>query len=143
MTPMRSYLDAGIPVSLGSDSPVVPYPPLWVLYHFITRDTISAGVMGDHQRLSREEALRAMSRGYAYLTFEEGLKGSIEPGKADEREERRGELSCLYVKLGLVRPRSKWYTSGSNRCAVKVYLCNSAPRLRWERGEGKVNKVEA
>jgi predicted amidohydrolase YtcJ len=81
VTPVRSYLDAGIPVSLGSDSPVVPYPPLWILYHFITRDTISAGIMGDHQRLSREEALRAMSRGYAYLTFEEGLKGSIEPGK--------------------------------------------------------------
>ena len=81
VTPMRTYLDAGIPVSLGSDSPVVPYRPLWVLYHFITRDTISAGVMGEQQRITREEALRAMSLGYAHLTFEEQLKGSIEPGK--------------------------------------------------------------
>jgi predicted amidohydrolase YtcJ len=81
VTPLRSYLDAGIPVSLGTDSPVVPYPPLGVLYHFITRETMSAGVMGEDQRLGREEALRAMTLGYAHLTFEEKLKGSIEPGK--------------------------------------------------------------
>jgi len=81
VTPLRTYLDAGIPVSLGTDSPVVPYPPLWVLYHFITRDTISGGVMGEDQRLGREEALRAMTEGYAYLTFAAELKGSLEPGK--------------------------------------------------------------
>ncbi|GMR21921.1 MAG: amidohydrolase [Acidobacteriota bacterium] len=81
VTPVRTYLDAGIPVSLGTDSPVVPYPPLWVLYHFITRDTISAGVMGEDQKISREEALRAMTLGNAELTFEEDIKGSLEPGK--------------------------------------------------------------
>ena len=81
VTPVRMYLDAGIPLSLGTDSPVVPYPPLWVLYHFITRDTISAGVMGENQKISREEALRAMTLGNAELTFEEGIKGSLEPGK--------------------------------------------------------------
>ena len=81
VTPVRTYLDAGIPVSLGTDSPVVPYPPLWVLYHFITRDTISAGVMGEDQKISREEALRAMTLGNAELMFEEDIKGSLEPGK--------------------------------------------------------------
>ncbi len=81
VTPLRAYLDAGIPISLGTDTPVVPYPPLWVLYHFITRDTISAGVMGEDQKLTREEALRAMTIGGAELTFEEDVKGSLEPGK--------------------------------------------------------------
>ncbi len=81
VTPLRAYIDAGIPVSLGTDTPVVPYPPLWVLYHFITRDTISAGVMGEDQKVSREEALRAMTLGGAALTFEEDRKGTIEPGK--------------------------------------------------------------
>jgi predicted amidohydrolase YtcJ len=81
VTPLRTYIDAGIPVSLGTDTPVVPYPPLWVLYHFITRDTISAGVVGEDQRVSREEALRAMTVGGAELTFEESLKGTLEPGK--------------------------------------------------------------
>ena len=48
-TPVRMYLDAGLPVSSGTDAPVVPYPPLWTLYHFVTRDTIAGGVLGpDH-----------------------------------------------------------------------------------------------
>jgi predicted amidohydrolase YtcJ len=81
VTPLRAYLDAGIPVSLGTDTPVVPYPPLWVLYHFVTRDTISAGVMGEDQKVSREEALRAMTQGGAALTFEESSKGTLEKGK--------------------------------------------------------------
>jgi predicted amidohydrolase YtcJ len=81
VTPLRAYLDAGIPVSLGTDTPVVPYPPLWVLYHFVTRDTISAGVMGEDQKVSREEALRAMTLGGAALTFEESSKGTLETGK--------------------------------------------------------------
>ncbi len=81
VTPVRAYLDAGLDVSLGTDSPVVPYPAMWVLYHFITRDTISAGVAGADQRIGREEALRLSSLGNAQLTLEEGQKGSIEVGK--------------------------------------------------------------
>ena len=80
-TPMRAYLDQGFVVAGGTDSAVVPYPPLWVLYHFITRDTISGGVMGADQKISRREALRVQTINNAYLTFEETLKGSIEPGK--------------------------------------------------------------
>ncbi len=59
----------------------MPYPPLWVIYHFVSRDTISGGVFGEDQRITREEALRAATIGNAFLTFEEELKGSIEPGK--------------------------------------------------------------
>ena len=80
-TPMRAFLDAGVPVSSGTDSPVVPYPPLWVIYHFVTRDTISGGVLGADQRITRQEALRASTIGNAWLTFEERVKGSIEAGK--------------------------------------------------------------
>jgi predicted amidohydrolase YtcJ len=95
VTPLRAYIDAGIPVSLGTDTPVVPYPPLWVLYHFVTRDTLSAGVMGEDQKVSREEALRAMTLGGAALTFEEGMKGTLEPGKlADLVVLEEDILSC-------------------------------------------------
>ena len=81
VTPMRAYLDAGVRVSAGSDSPVVPYPPLWVFHHLVTRDTISGGVFGPEERITPEEALRALTGEYAYLTFEEAIKGSLEPGK--------------------------------------------------------------
>lgn len=80
-TPVKTYLEAGIPVSGGTDSPVVPYPPLWAIYHFITRDTISGGVLGSDQRISRENALRLVTRNHWYLTFEENTKGSIAPGR--------------------------------------------------------------
>src|SRR6266542_2606903 len=80
-TPMRAYLDRGFTVAGGTDSAVVPYPPLWVVYHFITRDTISGGVLGADQQISRREALHVETINNAYLTFEEQIKGSIEPGK--------------------------------------------------------------
>ncbi len=81
VTPVRAYLDHGVDVAAGTDSPVVPFPPLWTMYHFVTRDTISGGVLGADQRITREEALRIATMGNARLTFEEQIKGSIEPGK--------------------------------------------------------------
>ncbi len=60
---------------------MVPYSPLWVIYHFVSRDTISGGVMGPDQRISRKEALQVSTINNAFLTFEEAVKGSIEPGK--------------------------------------------------------------
>ena len=80
-TPVKLYLDAGLAVSSGTDAPVVPYPPLWSLYHFVTRDTITGGVLGADQRVTRQQALRMATSNNAYLTMEERRKGSIEPGK--------------------------------------------------------------
>jgi predicted amidohydrolase YtcJ len=81
VTPVRAYLDHGIMVAGGTDAAVVPYPPLWVFYHFVTRDTISGGVLGADQKITRKEALQVETINNAYLTFEERIKGSIEPGK--------------------------------------------------------------
>ena len=99
-TPVRLYLDAGLPVSSGTDAPVVPYPPLWTLYHFITRDTITGGVIGREQRVTREEALRMATAGNAWLTFEEASKGSLEPGKlADLVVLSEDPLTCPEPRL--------------------------------------------
>lgn len=80
-TPVKMYLDAQLPVSSGTDAPVVPYPPLWTIYHFVTRDTITGGVLGPDQRISRQDALRMATINNAWLNMEERTKGSIEPGK--------------------------------------------------------------
>ena len=80
-TPVKMYLDAQLPVSSGSDAPVVPYPPLWTFYHFITRDTMTGGVFGPDQRVTRQQALRMATINNAWLTMEERSKGSIEPNK--------------------------------------------------------------
>jgi len=81
MTPLRTYIDQGLMVSLGTDASVIPYPPLWVFYHFVTRDTISGGVLGADQKITRQEALKGQTINNAYTTFDEKTKGSIEPGK--------------------------------------------------------------
>lgn len=94
-TPMRAFLDAGVPTSAGTDSPVVPYPPLGVIAHFVTRRTLSGAVMGADQAISREQALRASTVGNAWLTFEEDVKGSIAPGKYADLAVLSGDImSC-------------------------------------------------
>jgi predicted amidohydrolase YtcJ len=80
-TPVRRYLDAGLLVSSGTDASVVPYRPLWTMYHFITRNTLTGGVMGDDQRITRPEALRLATINNARLMGDEKRKGSIEAGK--------------------------------------------------------------
>jgi predicted amidohydrolase YtcJ len=52
-----------------------------VIYHFVSRDTITGGVLGADQKISREDALRLVTRNHWYLTFEEDTKGVIAPGR--------------------------------------------------------------
>ncbi len=79
-TPVGLYVAEGVPVSLGTDSPVIPYNPWHVLYHFATRGTLSAGTMGGEHAVTREEALRLMTSGYAYQVFAESVRGTLAPG---------------------------------------------------------------
>jgi predicted amidohydrolase YtcJ len=99
-TPARMYLEAGLQVSSGTDAPVVPYPPLWTLYHFITRDTISGGALGTEQRVTRQQALRMATINNAWLNMEERTKGSIEPNKlADLVILNEDPLTCPEPRL--------------------------------------------
>jgi len=82
VTPLKTYLDAGLLVAGGTDSPVIPFNPFWELYHFVTRDTISDGTYGNDQKVtSRTSLLRLVTINYALLIGEEDRRGSIEPGK--------------------------------------------------------------
>jgi predicted amidohydrolase YtcJ len=81
-SPVKSYLDAGLLVSSGTDSPVIPFNPFWGLYHLMSRDTVSDGVYGADQRvLSRPLLLKLVTINYAKTIGEEKTRGSIEPGK--------------------------------------------------------------
>ena len=82
ITPLKSYLDAGLDVTLGTDAPVIPVNPFWNLYHYVTRETRSDGVYGPNERvLDRAQLLKVMTMGYATVTEDEAVLGSIEPGK--------------------------------------------------------------
>jgi predicted amidohydrolase YtcJ len=80
----RSLLDAGATLAFGSDWDVAPMAPLMGIYAAVTRRTLD----GKHpegwvpeQKISVAEAVRAYTMGSAYASFDESLKGSIEPGK--------------------------------------------------------------
>jgi predicted amidohydrolase YtcJ len=79
--PLRMYLDSGLPVGGGSDSPVTPYPPLLGIWSSVTRETQLAGVQGSEYAIPMADALRWYTRGSAYAAFEEEWKGSLEVGK--------------------------------------------------------------
>src|SRR5207244_780703 len=81
MFALRSFLDAGIKATMSSDYPPGPFEPMMFLQSSVTRTDTKGNVWGPKQRITVEEALRVGTVHGAYASFEEKLKGSIEPGK--------------------------------------------------------------
>lgn len=79
--PLRTYLEAGVPVALSSDAPVTTYNPWVGFYSAVTRKTVYGRELGASERISREDALRLYTAAAAWVTFEDDIKGSIAPGK--------------------------------------------------------------
>ncbi len=80
IVPMRSLREAGVHVSLATDN--VPPTLFHSIWNVVARKPVgSEQAFGPEQCLDREEALAAATIEGAHLTFEEGEKGSIEPGK--------------------------------------------------------------
>jgi len=79
--PLKTYLDTGIIVAANSDMTSAHYNPFLGMCAAVTRKTPRGRVMGEEQRLSVEEMLPLFTLEGAKLSFEENLKGSIEPGK--------------------------------------------------------------
>jgi predicted amidohydrolase YtcJ len=101
--PLRSIFDAGVVVAGGSDhmikfdsrAAINPYNPFFGMWMAITRKTADGDVLHPEQAVTREEALRMWTLNGAYLSFEETLKGSIEPGKlADMVVISKDYLTC-------------------------------------------------
>ena len=80
--PYREWLQNGIMFAGGSDGPISYYAePLLEIYGEVTRGTQWGGKLGPDQGISRADAIRSVTINGAYTSFEEGVKGSIEPGK--------------------------------------------------------------
>jgi predicted amidohydrolase YtcJ len=80
----RSLLDSGATLAFGSDWFVAPATPLEGIYAAVTRRTLD-GKNPDgwvpEQKITVEEALKAYTVNGAYASFEEDIKGTLEPGK--------------------------------------------------------------
>jgi hypothetical protein len=71
--PYRSLIDAGVPLSFGSDIPgEATCDPLLHIHYAVNRE--------GPERVSAEEALRCYTTGSAYAEFMENRKGRLAPG---------------------------------------------------------------
>ena len=96
--PMRSLLDRGIPVALGTDFPTIPYiAPKYSLWSACTRRSETGHLLAFDEHVTVEEALYAQTMGSAYAAFEEDIKGSIEVGKYADMVVWSGDLYSMPV----------------------------------------------
>lgn len=106
--PFRSLIDAGVMVNGSSDhmvkldanTSINPYNPFLSMWSAITRTTERGSVIMPSEAITREEALRMYTSDNAYTSFEESVKGTIEPGKlADIAVLSEDILTCDVDKI--------------------------------------------
>lgn len=81
MQPLRSAYELGIPVAMHSDAPVTPLGPLFSMWCALARRTATDQVLGEHEALSMDQALYAVTLGAAYTLHLDDQVGSLEVGK--------------------------------------------------------------
>lgn len=79
--PIKTYLRHGIKVAANSDMTSAHYNPFLGMYSAVARRTARGRSMGDEERVGRVEMIRLFTHNGTWLTGEEEIKGSIEPGK--------------------------------------------------------------
>jgi predicted amidohydrolase YtcJ len=77
--PQKTLLKRGIRMSYGTDG--APTDPRVELWSAVMREGWDGKVYGPGERVSLEEAIRAITMGTAYMNFDEKKKGSLEVGK--------------------------------------------------------------
>ncbi|HRK52617.1 MAG TPA: amidohydrolase [Cyclobacteriaceae bacterium] len=80
----KSLFDTGVKVAFGSDWFVAPPIPLEGIYAAVTRRTLddqNPDGWVPEQKITVEQALAGYTTHAAYASFDENIKGSLEPGK--------------------------------------------------------------
>jgi hypothetical protein len=110
IVPMRSLREAGVTVSLATDNvPISLWHP--VAQTVLRRDPRTRAAVAPGQALSRMEALRCATINGAFLTFDEGERGTLEAGKLADlavldadpltvAEDRIGEIAAVMTMTG-------------------------------------------
>jgi predicted amidohydrolase YtcJ len=77
----QKLMKSGAIVANGTDAPVEDVDPIAGFYASVSRRSKDGKVFYPDQRMSRDEALKSYTWNGAYAAFEEGSRGSLEPGK--------------------------------------------------------------
>ncbi len=81
MSPLGGLVRRGVPVALHSDFAMAPAAPLFLAWTAIARQTLSGKVFGPEERLTLDQAMKAITIDAAYILHLEDRLGSIESGK--------------------------------------------------------------
>ncbi|GII99558.1 hypothetical protein CLV28_0128 [Sediminihabitans luteus] len=81
ISPMRSAIDKGLRPTNHSDYPITPINPLVLLWSSVSRTSLNGVVLGEGERITPLEGLRALTIDAAYEHRTEHDRGSIEVGK--------------------------------------------------------------
>lgn len=100
----RDLQDQGTNIAAGSDSPITTVNPFIGIYTAVSRFTKQRTPFGQEQRVSLMDAIRMYTYNAAYASFDETIKGSIEPGKlADIVILNTSILTCPIEEIPEVR----------------------------------------
>jgi predicted amidohydrolase YtcJ len=107
--PAGNAVKLGLRFTTHLDTPVVPIDSMLQLWTPVARETSSGQVLGPEERISAEQALRAMTADAAWQLRMEDRVGSIEPGKqadlvilSDNPLDHSAELRDIHVERTLV-----------------------------------------
>lgn len=80
----QTLIKQGVPIAGGSDAPVERGEPLIEFYAAVARKDLQ-GRSGEgwhpEEKMTRDQALKAFTVWAAFAAFEEGVRGTLEPGK--------------------------------------------------------------
>jgi predicted amidohydrolase YtcJ len=81
MVPLNSFASTGMPVAFHSDFTMAPAQPLLLAWAAVTRLTSEGNILAPEERLTLQQALRAITIDAAYQLGKDDEFGSIEVGK--------------------------------------------------------------
>lgn len=118
---LRTFLDRGIIAAASSDAPVCSPNPLLGLQTMVTRQNAAGQVLWPEECISLDEAIRVYTAHGAYASFEERVKGTIEPGKladlvvleTDLHSVPPAEIGNVKVDVTIVDGRIAYASPGS------------------------------
>jgi predicted amidohydrolase YtcJ len=119
---MREFIDRGIVAAASTDAPVVSTSAMIGIKTMMTRLSEEGEELYAEEKITLEEAINAYTWAGAYASFEEHIKGTLEPGKlgdvvvleADLREIQPAEMGDVQVDLTVMNGVVVYHRAGTS-----------------------------
>jgi len=117
--PIGTLLKNGVKVAASSDCPIAPANPLIGVYAASSRMTETGEAVLPEEKVTPEEALKMYGENAARAAFDEGMKGSISPGKfadlvvlnGDPTKVPINEIKDIKVEMTIIDGEVVWEKS--------------------------------